>query len=110
MVLSSLPSELETANTVELVNWTCARCRYTQCYSNIAVYNLYMGLLFPLLWVVNGFLLFRYWLLDKDTQFCKKHACADRFWARVWGYSVTALAIYITLACGLYVITQVKSE
>lgn len=101
MIAVSGPIELSTTSDLGTDRWTCERCGYHAKWAHIASYNLYMGLLFPGLWLVNMVLALMFWILKDGLCSSQLHEAVDSFWLRTLGHSACRVAIYVTIGMGL---------
>lgn len=103
MLALSGPIELSTTGRcLDEAHWTCEKCRFHSKWSAIATYNLYMGIVFPGLWLANIVLSLLYCCLNGEICSNLLHVVFKLFWLRSGGYSGCATAICITMAIGMY--------
>lgn len=101
MIAVSGPIELSTTSDFDTDRWSCKRCGHHAKWAHIATYNLYMGVIFPGLWLVNMVLALMFWFLKDGLCSTLLHGAVDIFWLRTLGHSGCGVAIYVTVGIGL---------
>lgn len=105
MLSLSTPLELAARGLLDTnTKWRCELCNFYKNWFHIAKYNLWMGIAFPGLWVVNICLVL--WVLRcvNFSCLCDSHLAGEDDWLRIMGYSLSGLSIYSFLALLVYMV------